>query len=648
LFAAATLLAPGCAEENPDLVNPPSQSELVYVRFINFAMDREDRALVMEDTKSTATTAFGNTSPAIHPPQDSAFMAVQAQGGQEYKLPRRMKFVRNINYTMIGMPSPEAIRNNKPLDSMITITTTTTIPEDTRQAYIRMFNAFPDTTAKFELRLGCPNGRRLASNLNYMRMSGVFDVRAGQVAVSLIKIVKSHEEIIGLYRMDVEPGGQYLVMPAPAHDGTLDFLLLDQNSLTVDALGKMNYVEQRTTQIRPVNFSSKSVDIEKMPGEIVSMGMQPGTIGDYATLTACGSQTADSIIVTQNSATASITAAALEVLQKYTLIVADSADKRADQAILIEPALIDEDPNGRAIVRVVNAAYKRDQLTLTLGARNDSAFQNGYNSGYVMAEKLPYGGVSTVKYVEPGPAPIALFTAGAPAKLLYTSNFEFIEGGSYLMVVTSDDMGNDRITVIEDEIINQNIQYIEEGVFTQIVNALPGKEKISVSVEPLLTESQIYFSGSIATVLSEGNQSISAEGKTLDFISRVGERLLIIIAGTEDDPDIFYFSSDPIVAEITNYKRRFVNASRQIPKLSVKINDEESAFIANNIPYKSKTPVEEVYQKTKLSLLFYESTSAELIKRVNDVKLPFGTNYSIIFAGDSTLGGFNAIVQQEF
>jgi hypothetical protein len=58
--------------------------------------------------------------------------------------------------------------------------------------------------------------------------------------------------------------------------------------------------------------------------------------------------------------------------------------------------------------------------------------------------------------------------------------------------------------------------------------------------------------------------------------------------------------------------------------------------------------VEEVYQKTKLSLLFYESTSAELIKRVNDVKLPFGTNYSIIFAGDSTLGGFNAIVQQEF
>jgi hypothetical protein len=148
--------------------------------------------------------------------------------------------------------------------------------------------------------------------------------------------------------------------------------------------------------------------------------------------------------------------------------------------------------------------------------------------------------------------------------------------------------------------------------------------------------------------LPEGNHSIVANGETLDFIATIGERMLIIIAGSDEDSEIFYFSDDPILSDMTNYKRRFVNASRVTDRLSVKINDEESAYVANNIPYKSKTAVEEVYQQAKISLLFYETNSGELLQRVSDVRLPFGTNYSIIFAGDSTLGGYTAIVQQEF
>ncbi|MFW5701785.1 MAG: hypothetical protein ACOCX7_02430, partial [Bacteroidota bacterium] len=239
--------------------------------------------------------------------------------------------------------------------------------------------------------------------------------------------------------------------------------------------------------------------VEKMPGEIVSLGQQPETIGDYATLTACDSEYADSIIVMSNSTTASIASASLEVLQRYTLIVADSAQKNAAQSILVEPPIIDRDPGARAMVRVVNAAWNREQLTVTLGARVDTAFANGYNSGYVVAEDLTYGAVSELKFLNPGLAPIAMFTSGTPSKLLSTGNYEFLSGLNYLLIITSDDQGRDRLTVVEDDEINRNAEYLGSGVFTQVINALPANENIDISLPPLMDQSTIYYTGSMAT-----------------------------------------------------------------------------------------------------------------------------------------------------
>ncbi len=78
------LMAWSCADENPNLVNPPPQSAFINIRFYNLAGDGMGRVLDLEGEYKTAEVPVRNISTSFNPPTDSSFLKVRAKGIEEY------------------------------------------------------------------------------------------------------------------------------------------------------------------------------------------------------------------------------------------------------------------------------------------------------------------------------------------------------------------------------------------------------------------------------------------------------------------------------------------------------------------------------------------------------------------------------------
>ena len=101
-------------------------------------------------------------------------------------------------------------------------------------------------------------------------------------------------------------------------------------------------------------------------------------------------------------------------------------------------------------------------------------------------------------------------------------------------------------------------------------------------------------------------------------------------------------------ATLNDLVRRFINASSY--NIVVGINSEEQRdVVTDKLLYGDVSEPELIVREQKVSLFFLNADEYDtekekygIIKRIDDIFLPFGHNYSIIFTGDA------AIIQQEF
>ena len=80
----------GCASENPNLVNPPSGLDSIYVRLVNFTNDNQLRSLSLAGVVQTAPVAPLATSATISSPSDSAIITILLNGTEEYRPQTRL------------------------------------------------------------------------------------------------------------------------------------------------------------------------------------------------------------------------------------------------------------------------------------------------------------------------------------------------------------------------------------------------------------------------------------------------------------------------------------------------------------------------------------------------------------------------------
>jgi hypothetical protein len=451
--------------------------------------------------------------------------------------------------------------------------------------------------------------------------------------------------------------------------GKIAISVLDENDLTTNALKAAQIVPEKKTEIRTINLSNSDLLIKRRNGDPLASNVSKMYIDKFSTISACMSAFKDTLdIMFANEVKSSINTS-LEVLSRYSLIVYDSANSEAAGALLLGPPKLTVDSKGKAIVRVVNALNNKDGLNVSVGARKESdltEFLNGFSSGISLARQLKFQNVSSFSVVNPGPAPLSVFTSASPSRLLFATNTYFEADKEYIIIVTNDENDNIKLTMIDEDDESQNITFLERGVFLQIVNSTSDNSTIKINInsqitgKPILENADLHITNSLATVLDSSNQVITINGQQYTSNASTNERIMVIAGGKKDDMRVLVNKFEPL-NENTKFRVRFVNAAYDVPLVKLKKSDKDSTYFESvEINTFSSYNVENREQKP--AFFFYDADNINNIGRFSDVTMSLGKSFCIIIYGhssrecnkytDAKLGlepnCYSFIIQQEF
>lgn len=645
------LIAASCIQENPDLVNPPDKTASIKFRFFNLSLDKNQKQFEVTDGGKTPYIDWGRISSTFNPPADTGFIRTLSNNNIEFQQELLVRFLRNTNYTYVGLSSTVCDdRSSCKIDTLIAIRTTAAIPENNFEALLKFMNAFPDTNVRFSVRLGCPSGEALFGFTNYKQYSiSPITVRSGEFNFSVIKteFINGVQEntYLNLYTANFDPRGQYLIITHEDSNGDVQVSIIDENDDTENSLRPAQIVPLRTTEVRAINMTSSQVSINMRDGTPIDDNISPLSIDDYMTIEACKSSALDSIDINANNTLKSSIYSSLEVLSKYSIIVFDSADVKTGASLLVHPLKLNVAVDGKAVVRVVNTIEGFDGLNVSIGARKEENRQlhpNGYAAGIALARRLQFGEISNPAVIDPGPAPLSVFTASEPSRLLIAANSYLEADKSYLLIISKDELGQIQISIIEENDQNKNVEYLKKGVFFQLVNAMSDNSSLSISLnssttgKEVLNNADLQITNSLATVIESGSQSITINGKNIDISAEESDRVMIVAAGDKDNLQAIQNKFQPLTSEQNGiFRIRFVNATVDIPITMLKKTDNDSVFV-ESVEINSFSSYTVETREQKPTYFFYEGDTPGYLARFSDVTLSLGKSFCVIIYGSSS------------
>jgi hypothetical protein len=638
-----------CIEENPDLVNPKPQNKTINVRFINLSGDKKERNLKLNE-QDYPNCAFGYSTQASNPPADSALVSLYATGAFEYKLTRKAKFVRTSYNTFLALPSPRNSAKYRAVDTLIQFSTSTGLPEKTINTYLKFVNAYPDTSVTFSFTDGCPNGSGIQTALPYRSVSSQSVLKAGRIPISVLKNTKSGVEIIGLFDLDLNNDIQYTVIISEDDQGTPQVNLLNEMNGEVNCIFKPTQIFEKLAFIRAINFSDENITVTKLQNEVVESSLNSLNIGAYKQISACGSQNPDTVAVTFAGFTSIQQPLSLNVNKKYTFLTADSKTKKASVALAIPQAAPDYLYDDKALIRVVNADETIGNITLSIGARKDTAAAK-YVAGEKLCDGLKFGAITPIVplYLSEQSAtlPLTLFASGQPAKLNLCAMANVERGKSYLLVLKRNSSDQLDLYLIEESDESKTLSPLPQGQFVQYLDFSVGAAKINISYESVLQDALVNYSFVAAFVGKLGQNTMKIANTSYAFNAVNNFRKLIISAGTNEAPDIFEFDSEPLPSSMLYSSRRFINASNDVPKLTIRYDSDTGSVAAQDIEYKKTSNYVDERIERNYSLFFMNAENNKLLYRLNEVKFVSGKRYAIVFGG-SEKNGYSVNFVQEY
>jgi hypothetical protein len=638
-----------CIEENSNLVNPPSKVDRVYVRFINLAGDFNSRFLTFDGINPTNNTEYANSTIAFHPPADSATLSVR-NSNSEYSSTRLIKFSRDVYYSFFALPSAKNSQNYRSIDTLIALTTSLSMPDNSENGYIKLFNAYPDSTTSFSLTIGCPNSQFIFSNVRYKNVTSPAFIRTGSVPISIISSNNSNSKVLGTYTVNIKAKGQYAAIVFLDKNGNPSFYFLDELNLQTDAFSPAQIVEDKISAIRMINLSSTTIDAIKNPANPIATNINQNYIANYSTIKACESNSLDSIIIQANNFYSSSASYSFEVMKNYSIIVSDSASQKASKIVIVPP-LNFNNFNNKSIIRCVNLAWKFPELDVALSSRKIDT-GNGFSSGEILARKLQYGQVGNYFSINSGLLPISVFTSSAPFQMLQNALANVEPNKDYLLILTNDDNGNVKLNLTESSDEDKQITFLENTSFVQIINAISRSSKIFLSVGDLIPSATLFYGNILATNLPLKNIdlkfTVNGQNKAISLQPNANYRYSIILCGDIDNPDYVVFENPIENANLNVASVRFINASNSLNSISITNKIQEQPVFFAELNFKSSTFYYDLNSAKRYSYFFYDTEKSTKIANI-DFDITFGKKYTIIFAGTNKDSfGYNIMMIQDY
>ena len=638
-----------CTDENPDLVNPPSQKEHIKMRFINFSSDYESRILNL-DGENLFEASYAMASEAKNPPSDSVVAVIKKGDTEEFQFPKKIKFVRTTYTSCLSLPTPVgSAKGDKATDTLVYFSSSSSLPVGTAYSYIKFVNAFPDSTCSFSLVGGCPNGDAWFSSLAYRSVSSQLEVTAGSNPMSLIKENANGREVIGLYDVTLANDLQYAAIVSAGTDGEPVFSMLSEHEDSPDALARPQRIADNTASVRTLNFSSQTVSIHKS-GETVASDVPTNKATGYETVSACTSQYADTLSASYSGFTSASNTLSIDVYGKYTFLVADSATKRAGMGIVIPEAKVTYLYNDRALIRVVNLIDGISQgIYLESGARTDSS-ADGYVSGETIASKVDFGEVSSVYPLYLGSTsrriPLLVSGTATPTRVLLTSFAEMQPAKSYIIVLAGT-VSEPKLYCIEEESEDFTLSAEPVGEMFQFVNFETGEDAVTVADSNTIENATIDYTRGFASVAELGDPSMRVGSATTSWSAdKFSGTSLIVASGESSSPRFITLKSEIPDGRMAFSRRRFLNAASDVPSLAVRLDEEDGETTAGGVSYGAASEYLDDSAQRSYSLFFINESTGKLIYRLDDIQVVHGKIYTFILGGTASTGYSVKIVQE--
>ncbi|MGE5481048.1 MAG: hypothetical protein ACM3U1_11565 [Chloroflexota bacterium] len=633
---ALFIFAMGCAEENPDLVNPPPLFESVRMRFVNLSGDKEQRALRL-DAFTSPLIKYGEASEPFTPGSDSSFYEILRSGSTAYKTQSRIRFSRNMTYTVVALPMDDG------RDTIVAFTNSPAQIQERRMASLKLFNGVADSSARYSLRFGCPSGEPIGSELGFRGFGSMNLVESGSITFSIIKRQGGNVESIGTFSDSLAEFSQNVVIVYKGADGKEEVALLEETSAK-DGYRKPEKISDLFYTVRTINLSSSPIELRKAGAGVISQGLAPLRIDGFQKVESCGSLAADTLQVFSNGVMTAKLTISPQAGTNYTAVVLDSGAK---MKISLTPENKWGLDAGKASLQVVNASQKIGGISVSLGARTPEGLASGFITGEALAKNLQLAEFGEPTQLLPKYLPIAIFTATDPTRLAGNFIGTISAGERNLLVIYDAPDGSLKAAIVRSTDIDANITPLESGAFYQFVNA--ASNFVDLTLSPAFKLARVYGSISLASVLPLNGLTLEgttdkAHAVSHSFTPSPDLRTLHILGGGEGDPKLLEFIYSPLVPPAFAYKRRFVNVS-DIPNVGLRFNDKDSTLVAT-LAYGQMTAEELISKSGRVTFYFVNPADGKTLLTVSD-NFIVGKGYTIIFAGSASRG-YSIVSQQEF
>ncbi|MGQ9819032.1 MAG: hypothetical protein ACUVQ1_03810 [Candidatus Kapaibacteriales bacterium] len=632
----------GCAQEDPNLVNPPLPSETIRLRFFNAVDNPSKLQLDIDGRVRSSEIGYLDISDTITPPpNDSISLALFVDGNRVYQSSVKLRLVRNTRYIIIA---GETSSSNGIPDTTLVLYSTIGLPKNQFQSYFKFVNLVKDTNARFSIVEGCPNGRVVVQSQRYLAFPNFQTIVAGNHIFSIIEEQEGSRQLVGLYSIDFDEDKEYTLFLVKDKIGAIRLYKIWDYDNSQSPLVEVAPLLERTTHIRIVNFSNVSVSISKIPNYPIASNVEPLFLSKYYSVPACESDILDSLELVFPSGIDYITYP-LEVNKRYSILL--FGKDKIENSLFVPPITLREKIGTKSLIRVVNATNDSIPITLSVGARS-STKQLGYVMGEILASNISRGQISDAVVIEPGFLPLTLFSSMEPSYLIKPTYTYISPGKNYLFVLFNDQNGLVQLSVIEDDEQDTELNLTEQGFFVQILNVQPYSAQVKVEIPSILGEALLFYEQSLSTVLPSSINTFVVDGDVpVNFINDIQKRGLFIITGDSNGTDVFYDVNFSMGNDRRTYRRRFFNACKDVLSFTIKSYNPNGFSLVSNLSYGSFSPVEFVNTERRLSLFLIDDTNGKVLTQFNDVFLTLGKNYTLVASGTHSKN-FSLTVVQEY
>ena len=620
---AAAFLA-GCPSENPLLLEPPRSADSMLVYALAALPDGGTCKWIVGDSLRFQLSS-GERSQWWLGWADS--LSVQLERGGEVTLRQRVRLVRRTVHCLVlaslgGRDTLEVFL--APLEA---------IPPG--YAGVRLINAVADTTLRYELRIGCPNSPQRGSPLAFLQKSPPMLVPAGQeLAITVLEYgVRSRS--LGTWKLLPAGGRLYTIVlygtPSALRIG------IDEGTAAAGWLSAPQPLGEVRSAVRVVNLSSWELRVQKLPEGIeLGAALQPMAVGGYAEFPVCIAEGGDTLEIQPSAGEPIRLVAALEPLRRYSLVVMDSAG-------VLRAILLPHQSASGAQLQCVHAAAQLGRVRITLGAVGTGALQ----VGRVLAEELGYGGAAPATSVPTGLLPLVLQSAALPSAMLSSMLVPVDAGHSLLCLLPAP--SEMRAALVKESAQGQPIEELPEGLPVQLLQAIPG-EPLRLSLQPVLEDVPIAYRTTVTTVLPREGGALQLGAARWSVRGAADSVYLFVLAGTAQQPELFRAAAPRLWSGELVAQRRFLNAS-DVPAIDIFVDtlvagERREQPLISGLQRGQGTPFQTIPAEYRFGLRIRSAGDGTLLARLDNVLLPLGRRYSLIFVG-SRAAGYSMVVHQE-